>query len=164
MAPMVPDGTVPGDRSDIDLGIVLTESRCQWTSRGKKRSETSMERSTMREQMTIEQIFFHVLTTFDDVVETTNWGERALFYNPGRLLSKGVYLLTVKEKDGVNDRASHVDRPGVFRLNLGITKTSYLERFHAIPARPTEGGTVDTGHDFTRIDTIMPHPVNGWMC
>jgi len=117
----------------------------------------------MTSAMTIEDIFSHVLNTYDGVVEDWNWGERALFFNPNRSLPKGIYVLTVKEKDGPNDKASKVDRPGVFRLNLGISRSSFRDLFGEVPARPHAGGIVNTGHDFTQIDHIMPHPVYGWM-
>ncbi len=44
-----------------------------------------------------------------------SWGEKGIFYNPGRVLKRGVYILTVKEKDGDNDKGSKLDRPGVYR-------------------------------------------------
>lgn len=113
-------------------------------------------------EITIEEIVAYVLDTFSGVVEETNWGERALFYNPDRRLPKGVYLLTFKERDGENDSASAI-RPGDFRLNLGISKEAFAERFGEVPARPSAGGVVQTGHDFTQRDRITPHPVYGWM-
>jgi uncharacterized protein DUF6194 len=38
-----------------------------------------------------------------------------------------------KEKDGPNDKASNVDREGVYRLNPGISKTTFIEFFGFIP-------------------------------
>ena len=32
-----------------------------------------------------------------------------------------------------------------------------------IPSRPPAGEIVDMTFDFTQLDTIMPHPVCGWM-
>ncbi len=92
-----------------------------------------------------------------------NWGERGVFYNPENLLPKGIYVLTVKEKDGPNDKASQVNREGVYRLNLGISKPTFMKMFDSIPARPAAGRIVNTGHDFSQLDKITPHPVYGWM-
>lgn len=117
----------------------------------------------MNKTITTEQIFTRILKTFDGVIEDKNWGERGLFYNPGHVLPKGVYILTVKERDGPNDKASNVDRSGVFRLNLGISKAAFVDLFGSVPARPPAGTVVATGHDFTQLDLIMPHPVYGWM-
>lgn len=52
----------------------------------------------------------------------------------------------------------------MYRLNFGVSKNAFLSLFGAIPRRPPAGGLVDTGHDFTRLNKIMPHPVYGWMC
>lgn len=104
-----------------------------------------------------------VLRRHPGTVPDQNWGERGIFYNPGRRLPKGIYLLTFKERDGANDRASQVDRPGIYRLNLGIGREAYRALFGAPPARPAAGGVVSTGHDFRALDVLMPHPVYAWM-
>ena len=39
-----------------------------------------------------------------------------------------------------------------------------LYRFGAVPARPAAGRVVQTGHDFSQRDRIVPHPVYRWMC
>ncbi|HYR54105.1 MAG TPA: DUF6194 family protein [Methylomirabilota bacterium] len=54
------------------------------------------------------------------------------------------------------DNASKLDRPGVFRLNIGVSRKTFDPLF------PEE---VD--HDFTALDVLMPHPVYGrnhWVC
>lgn len=101
--------------------------------------------------------------TFDGLVPTASWGETSLFHNPGRMLPNGVYFCTVKDHDGANDTASHLDRPGVFRVAIGVPRTRYELLFGPRPARPAKGGVVETGHDFTAIDVVMPHPVYAWM-
>ena len=91
------------------------------------------------------------------------WGETSLFYNPDEKLPRGVYFATVKSKDGDNDKASNLDRDGVFRLNLGTSPKLFRERFGAPPARPAKGGHVDGPWDFTQSNCLTPHPVYGWM-
>lgn len=105
----------------------------------------------------------HIRERFDGIVPVDAWGETSFFYNPGRALPRGVYFATLKSRDGANDRASRLDRPGVFRLNVGIGRATYRSLFGALPARPAAGGVVDTGHDFSALDVLMPHPVYGWM-
>lgn len=118
----------------------------------------------MAEQMQVEDIMEYMINTYrDDLIVGHNWGERGIFFNPGRKLPKGVYVLTFKERDGPNDCASNVNRTGVYRLNLGISKSAFVNLFGEIPARPPAGSVVTTGHDFTQLDQIMPHPVYGWM-
>lgn len=111
----------------------------------------------------IEDIISFCLSEFDGLVVDKNWGERGVFYNPDKRLPKGVYVLTFKEKDGANDKASNVNREGVYRLNLGVSKNTFTEMFGVIPKRPLAGEIVSTGHDFTALDQITPHPVYGWM-
>ncbi len=100
---------------------------------------------------------------FAGLTPKSTWGETSLFYNPGGTLPSGVYFCTVKEHDGTNDRASHLDRPGVFRVALGLPRDSYEELFGPRPPRPPKGGVVMTGHDFTATNVVMPHPVYAWM-
>jgi len=110
-----------------------------------------------------QEIFDFCLQNLHGTVLAENWGERGIFYNPNHTLKKGVYILTVKEKDGENDKASNLSRAGVFRVNLGIRKHTFAELFTHIPKRPAAGGIVKMEYDFTALDQIMPHPVYGWM-
>lgn len=112
--------------------------------------------------MTSEDIISYC-TTLDGVVLTESWGEKGIFYNPDGLLKRGVYVLTVKEKDGENDRGSNLDRQGVFRVNIGVRKKTFSALFGDIPKRPQKGGVVDMDYDFTETDRLLPHPVYAWM-
>lgn len=54
------------------------------------------------------------------------------------------------------DTASNLDRPGVFRLNIGLTRDRLRELID--PA---------ADHDPTALDVLLPHPVYGgqhWVC
>jgi len=113
--------------------------------------------------MTPDEIFAYCLTNLEGTVLTKNWGERGIFYNPGNVLKKGVYILTIKEKDGDNDKASHINRPDVYRLNLGVRKSTFAQLFSAVPKRPAAGSVVEMDYDFTQLDQIIPHPVYAWM-
>lgn len=110
-----------------------------------------------------EEIISYCLKSFEGTVAAKNWGEQGVFYNPDYVLKKGVYILTIKEKDGANDQASDVDREGVFRVNVGIRKETFRGMFSEIPKRPLAGSVVKMDYDFTKLDTIMPHPVYAWM-
>lgn len=112
------------------------------------------------DESTISQYITH---TFADIHPVAAWGETSFFYNPGRVLPRGIYFATLKSKDGDSDRASALSRSSVFRLNIGVSKPTYRSLFGPPPARPVAGGVVDTGHDFTVLDTLLPHPVYGWM-
>lgn len=113
--------------------------------------------------ITPEQILQYCLKNLDGTVLAESWGEKGIFYNPNGVLKRGVYVLTVKEKDGENDKASGLDREGVYRVNLGVRKNTFLEMFGTVPKRPPKGGVVDMPCDFTETDKILPHPVYAWM-
>jgi hypothetical protein len=100
---------------------------------------------------------------FEGLVSKASWGETSLFYNPDLALPNGVYFCAIKEHDGANDKASALDRHGVFRMALGLTVKNYEQLFGSRPTRPAKGATVKTGHDFTRLDVVMPHPIYAWM-
>ena len=66
-----------------------------------------------------------------------------------------------------HDRASDLDRPGVFRVNIGISRESYEARFGPPPPGPITAEPLDTGHDYTALDVLMPHPIYAslnWVC
>ena len=113
--------------------------------------------------MTAKAVIHRITREFQGLVPKASWGESSLFYNPGSALKNGVYFATIKEHDGKNDKASHLDREGVFRLSFGLPPASYEERFGARPARPGKGETVTTRHDFTALNELTPHPVYAWM-
>jgi len=104
-----------------------------------------------------------VLSSFEDVAPKASWGETAFFVNPQGRLPSGSYFATIKKKDGDNDKASRLDRPGVFRLNFGPGKKAFERVFGPAPKRPAKGGVIEGPWDFAASDVLMPHPVYGWM-
>ncbi len=102
-------------------------------------------------------------SALEGVVARRSWGETAYFVNPGRVLPHGVYFCTIKDKDGAHDRASALDREGVFRVSIGVPTETYAALFGPRPARPGKGGVVATGHDHAALDALAPHPVYAWM-
>jgi len=114
--------------------------------------------------MTRDEIIEEVQNNFNGLVKNKNWGEVGLFYNPENKLSKGIYLLTFKEKDGANDKSSNTDRNGVFRMNIGISKETFIELFGERPKRPKAGQIIDMPYDFSEFNKIMPHPIELDLC
>ncbi|MDB5390729.1 MAG: hypothetical protein JWM11_6375 [Planctomycetaceae bacterium] len=98
------------------------------------------------------------------------WGDTFFIYDPGRQFPPAGQFpfATIVTKDyGAFDRASQLDRAGVFRLNIGVTKETYCALFGAQPSYPPEGHAVETGHDFAVLDQLLPHPVYAsmsWVC
>jgi len=89
------------------------------------------------------------------------WGDTFFIYDPDRNLegSRRFPFATIVTKDYENwDSASDLNRPDVFRLNIGVSKKTYLSLF---------GKDVEGSHDFTALDRLLPHPVYGknhWVC
>lgn len=113
--------------------------------------------------MTPNDILSYCQSNLKDVVLVESWGERGIFYNPNGVLKRGVYVLTVKEKDGDNDKGSMLNRDNVYRVNVGLRKQTFIKKFGYIPERPPAGKIVKMDYDFTVLDTIIPHPVYAWM-
>lgn len=113
--------------------------------------------------MQIKDIVEKIINDFEGVRPKSSWGETSLFYNPDKQLPNGVYFCTLKEKNGENDKASDLDRESIFRLSIGISKTTYEKYFGTRPKRPAKGGIIDTKHDFAALNELMPHPIYGWM-
>jgi hypothetical protein len=111
-------------------------------------------------QITIET---YLLETYQYLNPINSWGERSYFVNPKLKLKRGSYFATLKSKDGANDKASDLNRPEVFRLNIGLTPKKYEEIFGLRPSRPNKGGIIAGNYNFQALNTFMPHPVYGWM-
>lgn len=108
--------------------------------------------------VTPDEISRCCLKTLEETVLVSSWRERGVFYNPGRTLKRGVYVLSVKEKDGENNKGSRLDREGVYRLNLGLGWETFRRLFGPLPQWPPKGGIVEAPCDFTALDTLLLHP------
>lgn len=87
------------------------------------------------------------MSTFVNVETTENFGYTFFFYSDDHMLS----FATLASSDNEYDRVSNLDRPGVFRLNIGVSRQTFQSLFGT--------NKVDiSSYDFTALDTIMPHP------
>ncbi|MEN0000041.1 MAG: DUF6194 family protein [Pseudomonadota bacterium] len=100
---------------------------------------------------------------FDGLDVRTAYGEKTFYYNPGGTLPRGTYFCTIKDTDGPNDKASALNRPGVWRFNFGLPSARYEALFGPRPARPAKGQTIAGPWPFDTLDRLMPHPIYGWM-
>jgi hypothetical protein len=86
-------------------------------------------------------------------------GDTFFIYDPDRNLQdkQRFPFATIVTKDyGDFDNASNLNREGVFRLNVGVSRETFRSLFG-------DDGT----YDFTAQDRLMPHPVYGrqsWLC
>ena len=86
-------------------------------------------------------------------------GDTFFIYDPGRDLAaeRRFPFATIVTKDyGDFDCASNLNRPGVFRLNIGVSKPTCQALFGA-------DETAGNDYDFAAFDRLFPHPVYGKM-
>ncbi len=89
----------------------------------------------------------YITDTFPGVETDTNFGYLFFFYGSDHMLPFATIATTGNEYEKV----SNLDRPGVFRLNIGVSRPTFQALF----------GTdkVDvSAYDFTALDQLMPHP------
>lgn len=92
-------------------------------------------------------------------------GDTFIYYDPRRDLdpARRLPFATIVTKDyGEADNASQLDRPDVFRLNLGVSRDAFRALFGHLP-----GDDDSPEYDFAALDHLMPHPVYGrqfWIC
>jgi hypothetical protein len=115
-----------------------------------------------------EQITQHIIAMLDGVDVVQAAGVRFFCYDPGRDLppDRRLPFATIVTSDA-HDHASDLDRPEVFRLNIGVSRESYVAMFGPPPPGPVTVGPVETGYDYTRLDVVMPHPIYAslsWVC
>ena len=89
----------------------------------------------------------YILDTFEGVASTENLGYTFFFYGSDRMLPFATIASTGNAYEGV----SNLERPGVYRLNIGVSRQTFQSLFGA--------GKVDlNAYDYTALNVIMPHP------
>lgn len=89
----------------------------------------------------------YLLNTFADVQVAENYGYKFFFYGEDHRLP----FATMASSDNEYDRVSNLDRPGVFRLNIGVKKETFRALFGAAEISVSN-------YDFTQLNRFMPHP------
>ena len=113
--------------------------------------------------MTPDKILEYCLKELDGTVLVRSWGESGIFYNPQNRLKRGVYILTVKEKDGNHDKSSKLDRENIYRVNVGVRKNTFAKMFGVIPQRPPKAVSLKWGMIFLkRIRFFHTQFMPGW--
>ncbi|WP_017586546.1 DUF6194 family protein [Nocardiopsis ganjiahuensis] len=95
------------------------------------------------------------------------WGDSFFLYDPdGRARERSGFTpfatLVTKDYPGF-DGDSHLDRPGVFRVNIAVGRALFEEVVGHSPAAHAEHRD---GFDFTELDRFLPHPAyaaQGWV-
>jgi hypothetical protein len=91
-------------------------------------------------------------------------GDTFIFYDPQHDTdpSRRLPFATIVTKDYQNfDTSSQLDRPHVFRLNIGVSRETFQTLFGHLPTEES------ADYDFAALDRVMPHPAYGrqsWVC
>jgi Family of unknown function (DUF6194) len=93
------------------------------------------------------EIVDYIMKTFPEVETTNAYGYDMFFYRTDRKLS----FATLISSDYDYDHISNLNRPGVFRLNIGVSKKTFQSLFGTDEVNINQ-------YDFTALDVIMPHP------
>jgi Family of unknown function (DUF6194) len=91
------------------------------------------------------------------------WGDVFLYYAPDGVVPRTQPFATVVTKDLPGDRSSRLDRPGAFRVNVGVGREEFTALVGRGPREPAGAG--EPAPDET--DTVLAHPVYGelgWVC
>lgn len=111
--------------------------------------------------MTEDAISQYITETFAAVHPAGAWGDTFFYYNPDPEQPDEIYFASLKTQDDDYDNVSDLNRPGIFRLNIGIGKATFRSLFGSQPPRTGPSGAIDTSRDFTVLDQLLPHPVYG---
>jgi hypothetical protein len=98
-----------------------------------------------------------ITTAFAGVTVPMANGDSFFLYDPDGDLppERQLPFATIVTAD-TYESDSHLDRPGVYRFNIGLTKATYTSMF------PASGEW-----DYAALDLVMPHPTYApqyWIC
>lgn len=115
----------------------------------------------------------YIPETFEGVDVVVNADNFFFFYNPDpNIPPDHMFPWATLMVNDVNDPFSDLDRPSIYRLNIGVSKATFQAMF-GTEKRSTsmkqagQGEPVFSGYDYKALDQVMPHPVYGqmyWVC
>jgi hypothetical protein len=89
----------------------------------------------------------YIMNTFEDVETAVNLGYTFFFYRDDHMHA----FATIASSGNEYEKISNLDRPGVYRLNIGVSRETFQSLFGK--------GKIDiSAYDFTALNVIMPHP------
>ena len=89
----------------------------------------------------------YITSTFENVETAINMGYTFFFYRDDHMHA----FATIASTGNEYEKISNLDRPGVYRLNIGVSRDTFRSLFGTKKINTSE-------YDFTALDTIMPHP------
>ncbi|WP_197319578.1 DUF6194 family protein [Saccharomonospora sp. NB11] len=108
--------------------------------------------------MTAEELV-RLVGSYDGVHSVEHEGDTFFFYGfDGDVdIARTLPFATIVTGDH-GETVSQLAADGAYRLNIGLTKASYVERFGPAPTERDDEGVLRTGVDYTARDVLMPHP------
>lgn len=89
----------------------------------------------------------YITDTFEHVETAVNLGYTFFFYRDDHMHA----FATIASTGNEYEKISNLDRPGVYRLNIGVSRETFRSLFGT--------GKIDvSAYDFTTLDTLLPHP------
>ncbi len=100
-----------------------------------------------------------------DGVETVTVDDNIFFFTgPDHMFPFATFITHDDEYETFSD----LNRPGIFRLNVGVSKATFPSLFGATAPRPAAAATADaSAYDFAALDRLLLHPTYGrqfWVC
>ncbi len=89
----------------------------------------------------------YMTQTFPDAETSNDYGYLFWYYRSERM----VPFASLSSSDNEYDNVSNLNRAGVYRLNIGVSRPTFQALFG------TDKVAVEN-YDFTTLDEIMPHP------
>lgn len=89
----------------------------------------------------------YIAKTFPGVETTTNLGYTFFFHRDERMYA----FATLASSGNEYEQVSRLDRPGVYRLNFGVSRETFKSLFGTNKINVSD-------YDFTVLDTLLPHP------
>jgi hypothetical protein len=116
----------------------------------------------------ITQLTQYLREKFDGTTIIEAAGDTFYIYDPDHDLppERQMPFVTIVTGD-TYDRVSDLSRPGSYRLNIGLPRTTYVTMFGPAPTHRDEDGVLRTGFDYAARDQVMPHPTYAsqyWVC
>jgi hypothetical protein len=111
-----------------------------------------------------DAIIEYITQTFAglDVLRPTDGpgaGDSFFYYDPDRSTdpARRLPFATIVVKDyGEYDNQSRLDRPDIYRLNIGVGREAFRQLFGYAPGEEPPAGAQ---YDYAALDRLMPHPL-----
>jgi len=94
--------------------------------------------------MSIQAIEQFITEQLPNVTKLESFGYTFFFYGPNQVLP----FVTIAASDNEHDSVSNLSRDGIFRVNIGVSKSTYNNLFTDLK----------TEWDYTTLNHFMPHP------